>query len=250
MTKKEFLESGLVEQYILGLTDEHESELVEKFAREDPAIRRMIRQTRKELSTAMERSGVPPRDLKEPDVPESTPPIGKLDYFRILTSLLVLALAIALWVVYGNYRQALSENHRLASELAVLRSVCSEKNQQVYDARQLQAVLDHGATCKRPVFSEDPDNQVAGLMFWNDEAGKAFFQALELPDPGPEHQYQLWAKVNGEMVNMGLLKDLSSRIVEYRYVEDAIGWNLTMEPEGGAESPDIDRIVASGSLLQ
>ena len=55
----------------------------------------------------------------------------------------------------------------------------------------------------------------------------------------------MWAEVNGEMVNLGIIKDVGQeKLMALPYAENAVGY-ITIEPQGGNETPTVENIVAN-----
>lgn len=59
-----------------------------------------------------------------------------------------------------------------------------------------------------------------------------------------EHDYQMWADVEGEMINMGLI-DNKKDLLAMNYIENAESLNITIEPLGGSEHPDVSRSISN-----
>ena len=55
----------------------------------------------------------------------------------------------------------------------------------------------------------------------------------------------MWAEVNGELVNLGVIKqfDEKDKLLALPYADNAVGY-ITIEPEGGNTAPSVDNIVA------
>jgi hypothetical protein len=56
----------------------------------------------------------------------------------------------------------------------------------------------------------------------------------------------MWAEVNGEMVNLGVLKNVDDKdkLWPLPYAEKAVGY-ITIEPQGGNDTPTVQKIVAN-----
>jgi len=56
----------------------------------------------------------------------------------------------------------------------------------------------------------------------------------------------MWAEVNGEMVNMGVInREISTdKLLALPYADNAIGY-ITIEPKGGNLTPSVENIVAN-----
>ena len=56
----------------------------------------------------------------------------------------------------------------------------------------------------------------------------------------------MWAEVNGEMVNLGIIKNINDKdkLLALPYAKNAISY-ITIEPKGGNNSPTVQNIVAN-----
>lgn len=71
-----------------------------------------------------------------------------------------------------------------------------------------------------------------------------FVNTSQLPELDAEHDYQMWADVEGEMINMGLI-DNKKDLLAMNYIEHAESLNITIEPLGGSEHPDVTRLISN-----
>ena len=67
-----------------------------------------------------------------------------------------------------------------------------------------------------------------------------------LPQLPEEKCYQMWAEVNGELVNLGIVKEFEDpkQMFALPYADNAISY-ITIEPKGGNLKPTTDNIVAN-----
>lgn len=56
----------------------------------------------------------------------------------------------------------------------------------------------------------------------------------------------MWAEVNGEMVNLGIIHeaDNQEKLLALPYADKAISY-ITIEPRGGNNTPTVENIVAN-----
>ena len=59
-----------------------------------------------------------------------------------------------------------------------------------------------------------------------------------------DHTYQMWADVEGEMINMGLVKTDEDYIF-LRYIDHAESLNITIEPAGGNDHPTVENLISN-----
>lgn len=85
------------------------------------------------------------------------------------------------------------------------------------------------------------------IAYLDHEKKRVVVNAAALPELNANETYQMWADVEGEMINMGLLP-ASKDLVAMTYIENAESLNITIEPEGGSEHPTVSRLIANAYL--
>ena len=65
-----------------------------------------------------------------------------------------------------------------------------------------------------------------------------------LPELDADHDYQLWADVEGEMIDMGVIAANDPTQV-MNYIPMAESMNITIEPKGGSDHPTVSNLIAS-----
>lgn len=82
------------------------------------------------------------------------------------------------------------------------------------------------------------------ISYVNNVEKLVFVNTSQLPELDAEHDYQMWADVEGEMINMGLI-DHKKDLLAMNYIENAESLNITIEPLGGSEHPDVSRLISN-----
>lgn len=268
MNKEEFLQSGLLEQYVLGLTSPEENEEVERYAEAFPEIRKEIEGMRRAMEEYASQYAVPPpAHLKEKiirEIEEEGGDVGKSRTDReavpgagarrsgswaVMFSLL--ALALLGWLAFNNYQRAERMEDRyvsLSARFDQFRTECEEQKEDLKDAARLFAFLRHGATRQVRLRGTDLAPGAETLVYLNDQESLAYLNVVNLPEPPDGHTYQLWADVEGEMINMGVINAHSSNLQAVTFIDRAESLNLTIEPAGGSEHPTVERLVVNGKV--
>ena len=81
----------------------------------------------------------------------------------------------------------------------------------------------------------------------NHEEKSAIVNVQKLPDLPEDKTYQMWADVEGEMIDMGVI-DSSKQTLTMNYIKDAESINITIEEKGGSDHPDVSNLIGSVSL--
>ena len=87
------------------------------------------------------------------------------------------------------------------------------------------------------------------VVYWNEEEQQAYLNTVALPDIPADKSLQLWADVDGEMINMGVISVEGDELVPIPYIPKAESLNLTLEPLGGSDHPNVEQIVANGKMI-
>jgi len=74
--------------------------------------------------------------------------------------------------------------------------------------------------------------------------------AMDMPANDTDHQYQLWALVDGKPVDLGVfdMKADDEGMKKMKEVENAQAFAVTLEPRGGSESPTMEQMMVMGAI--
>ena len=99
--------------------------------------------------------------------------------------------------------------------------------------------------------------KVAGaqaIVFWNTETKNIFVDAANLPDPPAGKVYQLWWMISVDPLtpnNAGTLDGFvtnDDKVFAALSADKAVAFAITLEPEGGSESPTLDELYVLGQV--
>lgn len=235
--KEKFLESGLLEQYALGLTDEEESRVVEEFCEKYPEIKAELYKLQKGLHQYASENSVPPPARKR----------ARVNRVRsLVTALSMVGFVSAL--IFAFFQTQEKEKYqvqvtRLEAELETCKHHWSDKIRQA-------EFMQHQDTKKVLLAGLNDAQGNVCIAFWNEKVKKACVDLGSLPPPPPGMAYQIWADVNGKMINAGLLQNISAgHFQDIAFVDRAESLNITIEPAGGSQHPTVEKLLANGRLL-
>jgi anti-sigma-K factor RskA len=84
-------------------------------------------------------------------------------------------------------------------------------------------------------------------VYWNKQSKDVFLLVNNLPKPAAGKQYQLWAMVNGQPVDAGMLNwDQSGLVAVMKNIPQAQAFAITLEDEGGHPAPQGAMYVLGG----
>jgi anti-sigma-K factor RskA len=93
--------------------------------------------------------------------------------------------------------------------------------------------------------------QSAMTLAWSPATKKVVvdMHSMKLPAHDKQHQYQLWALVGGKPVDMGVFDANADtrNVKEMKLIAAADAFAVTLEPMGGSVSPTLDQMVVMGA---
>jgi anti-sigma-K factor RskA len=245
MDKEQLLESGLLEQYVLGLTTEEESQVVEELAAQHEEVRVELSLLRQAMDRYATQHGIP--DIPPPPSARAAS-VTKRSFAAFWPIAAVFALS---WGVYGALQTDIMHQRALDWEEkhTILLENC-DKQQQTQQALADQSdFLLHRHTQKVRLQGVAHSHDACAFAYWNPTAQKVYLDLGSLPCPPKGKTYQVWADVEGHMVNAGVIAFLpNGQLQEVRFIEKAESLNITLEPEGGSEAPTVSLLQANALL--
>lgn len=269
MDIKAFKSSGILELYVLGMASEEEAREVERHMKEHPEIAREIAAIRNALDKYAEAHSVtPPPGLKErmlskaeaqrttqrnpDDEPAITEP-GKINWTVMTTfmlALLFLASAAIAWHFYEKGKEARDELRSTKAALEQLKEDCETKEKNSAILKEQLIALRDQSTMHVPLSGTKIASTAYAMVYYNPERKTAFLDALGLPPPPQGKQYQLWAIVGGQPMDMGVLEITPSGdlLQPVPFVENPDAFAITLEPAGGRPEPSLDQLYVIGNF--
>ncbi len=272
MNVKEYIESGILEEYVFGTLTKEEFDQVHQLSKQYPLIASEIAVIEETIIQLAAAHATPPpvnlldnilKEIKEEeDVvnPNNLAPkslgqpktIKKLRLYKMLLAACFIGLVCSLALNFYFSNQLLEANHKIAKfiqEKSILADqVQKVNNELLLNQEQLAYALDPGAIPVK-IVSPDQNKQSETLVLWNPNKMSVFVATDLLPQLEEGNQYQLWALVNGHdaPTSVGVF-DAASGLVQVRSIVRADKFAVTIEPIGGSETPTLEKLVLIGSV--
>ena len=264
MDVEEYISSGILELYVAGLLNEEQNLEVHSYARQYPKIREEILAIEAAVlelgkSAAYKNSGKRNfRDLQDR--------IGRGREAKVVS----LPGKRTPWTAYTGWAAAVllaaglmwlyQENTVLRTEVDSKTNEIQVLEDQIFDARNsLDKTRDLLTTLR------DKDIRVIALggqaaapdayakAYWNKEEGNVLIDAQGLPEPPPGMVYQVWSLKLTPLTptSIGLLQDFAqddNKVFALSNPNDSEAFGITLEPEGGSETPTLEQLYTLGAV--
>ncbi|AKA35776.1 anti-sigma factor [Flagellimonas lutaonensis] len=242
-----FLDSDLLEKYLLGDTSTEESLQVERYIAMYPEVRKTYNELQENLEAfAKMHAKKTPEGLKEIILNRiRNERMGRRRFYRFAVAASIAALVFAgSSYFFWNQNQDLQKTNTMVTNK--IKTLEEDMKVQLEDLRNQYIVLNNPNTKKYSINGNKKAKELKAVAYVNPVKKLSYINVSHLPELPEDQCYQMWAEVNGELVNLGVIKQFGDkeRLMALPYGEDAIGY-ITIEPQGGNQSPTVQNIVAN-----
>jgi anti-sigma-K factor RskA len=266
---KEYIESGILEAYVLGALSATERAEVEANIALYPELADEVSAIEESMQSYAEEHAVePPAFMQDkiwnaiqgqqeapiaPKVIPLTAPVQRSIGWARAAVWLLLAGSILVNVMLWSQR-----NNNQQQQLALQQRMDSLQSQQ----QQLAQTINHYN--KLNDMTADPGMQtivmhtlkeghpMAATVYWSKAKGDAYVAVEKLPMPPQGMQYQMWVIQNGKPVSMGMLPNDMMQNAKMQklpmQVSDGQAFAISLEKEGGSPVPTAENIYVMGKV--
>lgn len=242
-----FLDTDLLEKYLLGTTTLEESLQVERYIAMYPEVRKTFDELQTNLEAfAKMHALAPPEGLKARILARiRAQNVGRRKFKRYMVAATVAAFVFAgSSYFFYNQSQNLQEKNTIVNNK--IKSLEADMREQLEDVRNQFIVLNNPNTRKYYMKGNDRAKELKAVAYVNPVKKLSYINVQHLPQLPEDQCYQMWAEVNGELVNMGIIRQMSDndKLWALPYADHAMGY-ITIEPKGGNTTPTTENIVAN-----
>lgn len=243
----QFLQSDLLERYLLGDTSTEESLRVERYIAIYPEVREAYNELQENLEAFAKMHALKvPENLKERIMAKikQEKRHGNKFYRWAIAASFVAFLSIAASYFFYNQNIDLQKKNSMVSNQ--IKDLEMDMKVQLEDLRNQYIVLNNPNTRRYSVNGNRKAKELKAVAYINPVKKLSYINVNHLPQLPEEQCYQMWAEVNGELVNLGIIKEFDDpkQMFALPYADNAISY-ITIEPKGGNSTPSVDNIVAN-----
>jgi anti-sigma-K factor RskA len=270
---KEYISSGIIESYVLGVVSDQERQEVECISHIYPEVLQHLVAMQDELEQLSEGwKKEPPAELKDRvmaaikaeasnekaeakiiNLNTAAPKSGVSGQWRLIAAASVLAV-LAMGTLF------VTKQNQLSTSESQLQALSTDINQKEITMANLETELANYSQEKIFLLHEEtipvdlagtpnsPDAKVK--VFWNEGVNKLVLASNTLPVAPKDLQYQLWAIIDGAPVDLGVIdrfedKTVFSRDVDVKSVQ---AFAITLEKNGGSPQPNLEQLYVIGNV--
>ncbi|TDH23053.1 anti-sigma factor [Segetibacter sp. 3557_3] len=271
MDIRAYIQSGVIESYVLGIATDEEITEVNQLRLKYPEVQTAI----DEFSHSLEHNAfhdaiMPPPSVKlnimntlagefnkskddraiivplqDTSSQRLTQPPGyKVWQFAAAASIILLLTSAAFNIYLFNRYSDTSERYQaLLSDRNTLQANNQVMQTKLHDWQAaVRMMADSNMNMfKMPGIEGKQDNMA--MLFWDGRSKDVYVMANKLPAPIPGKQYQLWALVDGKPVDAGVLDMECPGVCKMKNIQRAQGFAITLENAGGSPTPTMSQML-------
>ena len=254
-----FLNSGLLEKYLLGEASAAETVQVETYISKYPEVQNAYNTLQFNLEVVAKSHAVEaPKGIlnnildeldEKPVVKMNTTKKYKSWYkFSVAASVAALLFAGTSYMFYSQNQKLTNENQVVVDEIFDLRSDIAQNNKMLDNVMRQLLKLNNPETEKYIIKGNERAKDLKTVAYINPKEKTSMIDVVSLPQLPEEQCYQIWAELQGKMVSLGILNESDRKLINLPYAEDALALNITIEPKGGNNIASTENTVAEISL--
>ena len=269
---KDYIETGILELYVLGDISPGERLQVEEMMSKHAAIRTEVAEIEQAMEAYAQANAIAPAEnqrdkilnsllinladdrnftaAKRPVVEDKVivMPARQNNFYKYAFAASVALLAASIVALY-NMHNRLQESD---AQLAIL----ATQNQQISKTvsfKNEQLGVFHDTTFKmiklKPTIHAPASAKI--MIAWSPVKKKVMIDmaSMKMPENDKDHQYQLWALVGGKPVDLGVFDKTANDTTdmkEMRSIASAGAFAVTLEPRGGSVNPTMSELMVLG----
>ncbi|MCS3869920.1 anti-sigma-K factor RskA [Chryseobacterium ginsenosidimutans] len=269
MNTKEYISSGIIESYILGLASPEEQGILECVMKNNAEVKTAFEEAQKTLEDlATAQAVTPPSDLKskiwskiqQEQTVEEIKPVVSTDIPAARPQEEIRLQGNSNWKVYAMAASVLF----LVSVAGNLfwmndQSKTKEEIAKMQTEKKSQDLAMQKMNQKMQMFS-NPDMQMVvlkgvekhtdskAMVFWDKKTKEVYLNGENLPKAPEGMQYQLWAIADGKPVSAGMYTEEKDSKIALANIPNAQAFAITLEKKGGSPTPTMENMYVMGAI--
>ena len=252
MDKTYILEQGILELYVLGELNDSEQQQVEDILYQNPELKAELERIEMKFEAlAFEQAIEAPKSVKNElmyqvsNKASKTIPLKQNNkrYLGIAASISALLLIGSVYF-YSEWNTAKQQLKLVEDQNSELNNKIDNLAKDLNTTKSVLASINNPNTEKYILKGNElmPDAKV--ISYVNFAEKSVVINTEYLPELDEEHDYQMWADVKGEMIDMGII-DTNQVMLAMNYIENSESLNITIEPAGGNDHPTVSQLITN-----
>jgi anti-sigma-K factor RskA len=257
MDKTYILDQGILELYVLGELNDSEQQQVEDAIRQYPELKKELESIELNFeSMAFEHAIAVPASVKKTlinkvsgEAPQVIPLQSRnrtRNYLSIAASISAL-LVVSSMYFYSEWNTTKQNLKLVEDQNKALNIKIDNLSKDFDETKSWYTAINDPNTEKYILTGNQLMPEAKVISYVNNSTKTVVINTEYLPELDEEHDYQMWADVEGEMIDMGVINTNESMLA-MNYIENSESLNITIEPAGGNDHPTVSKLITNTYL--
>jgi anti-sigma-K factor RskA len=271
MDIKNYIESGIIESYVLGLTTAEETVEVEAMAKEHTEIKQAILDFEILLENQAGKNLIQPNahiktnlnnilfaeadDTKSAKISQVNntilAPVRNINATRFIAAAAVILLIISTglnFYFYSSFKKSTDRYETLLAERNTLQANNAAYKTKLDEINQSLAMMEDPHMVRISMQGVKGKEENTATVYWDTRTKEVYILPMKM-DKAPEGmQYQLWAIVDGKPVDAGMVGYDCAGLCKMGVIKKAEAFAITLEKQGGSKTPTISDMFVIGKV--
>jgi anti-sigma-K factor RskA len=262
---KAYIESGVLELYVMGELSQSERHEVEKMAAKHPEIKSELAEIEKAVESYANAHAVAPADhlreriiagitTKEEAVVVPLQPVSRPSNFYKYAFAASVALLLISWSALFTFYSQLKTSQQTIAELQTNNQRFANQvnfmDKELADSKQALGVVTNPdfKMVKLAGTKNSPSSSI--LVAFNPKHQDVMIDMTSMKMPANDQEHQLWALVDGKPVDLGVFDMAadSTGMKRMKAIGNAQAFAVTLEKRGGSINPTMDQMMVMGAI--
>jgi anti-sigma-K factor RskA len=256
---KEYISSGVVESYVLGLLTAQERFEFEQYCEAYPELKA----ARNAFELAIEKQAIenavpPPAHVKEKVLSaiqqKPTSNTSKMISMEPITTRRssgfgwLAAASVILFLVAGYFAYTFyNQNKELKSSNSELEAKINRTDSLMNKMLEEQKAINDPNVMVVNMVGTQKASPGSASIYWDSTSTNVYLVVKNMPKLPTDKQYQLWAMIDGKPVDLGLFDQPQPNIIlKMKNTQKADAFAITIESRGNTGGPNLEQLQSMG----
>lgn len=251
MNLSEYIASGIIESYVMGLASESERDEFEKMCARYPELVAERRKFEEGLETYASRQAErPPGEVRAKvlnaiiTLENSNSPhprtIGLLRFVAAAAVILLIGMVVLYYQVSKKNQDLTTANKELSDKIFQDELVINKIKTETDPITNPNSIVVNMVGTKRAPKS-------SANVYWDSTSSKVYLLVRNMPQLASDQQYQLWALIDNKQKNLGVFDATDKNVmIQMDSTKHAEAFAITIEKKGGNAKPTLDSLTSVG----
>ncbi|NNE30920.1 MAG: RNA polymerase subunit sigma-70 [Winogradskyella sp.] len=248
-----FLNSNLLNKYLVGDTDAVETAEVEFFIAKYPEVADAYEKLQDNLEIIAKTSAIDaPKEVLTNilnSIEDNDTKViqlvqnRKTPWYSIAASATAILFAVTSFMLYQKNEMLNEENNVVVDEIFDLRSDIEKNNSKLDELSNELLKLNNPDSKKYVINGNARAKNLKTVAYINPVEKTSMIDVITLPKLPKEQQYQIWAEFEDRMVNLGILDESNRKLKQIPYMEDALALSIKIGKKGDKTNENTTEVA-------